>query len=296
MPSSMEFHIRVPVAFMGGLIGYKGETIQALKKETGCDVRIAPKEKTDLRKVTMSGNVEKGIQKIFEVFSQQLEKASSKQQASAENTDCEDEDAMNVTTAAIGWCEDDSNEKGALANMKREQAFSFKVEVAPNQVGAVIGKGGKSAESLRQTSNCQVKIQPHGEIEIAGKLEHVCNVMNIIWDNIKDTPSRPVPPPAIAQHLNSHSSGPDVEVILMIPSESVGVLIGKKGEHITQIRRHCVGVKIEISSEEGAARAQSFTNGTVQEFSMDKTMRKVTLRGTMGATALCHQILASYLI
>jgi len=49
------------------------------------------------------------------------------------------------------------------------------------------------------------------------------------------------------QHYNHN--GPDVEIVVMIPSGSIGVLIGKKGEHITRIRRHCVGVKIEISSE-----------------------------------------------
>eukprot|EP00397_Hematodinium_sp_SG-2012_P014929 GEMP01015191.1.p1 GENE.GEMP01015191.1~~GEMP01015191.1.p1 ORF type:complete len:292 (+),score=53.37 GEMP01015191.1:169-1044(+) len=291
----MEFNMRVPVAFMGGLIGYKGETIQAFKKDTGCDVRIAPKEKTDMRKVSISGNIEVGIEKMFEVFSAQLEKASSGKE-NGDSNHRNSSDSANENNAAF-WCEmENPAERGALSHMKKEQAFAFKVEVASNQVGAVIGKGGKSAESLRQTSHCQVKIQPHGEIEIIGKLEHVSNVMQIIWESIKHTPSRPLPPPAMAQHFNSLSSGPEVEVVLMIPSESVGLLIGKRGEHITQIRRHCVGVKIEISSEEGAARAQSTTHGNVQEFSMDKTMRKVTLRGSISATALCHQILASYLI
>lgn len=236
----MDFSIRVPVAFMGGLIGYKGETIQSFQKETGCDARIAPKEKTDLRKVTLLGQVDKGIERMFEIFTAQLQQA----------------------------------EKGALSKMEKDQDFTFKAEVAPNQVGAVIGKQGKNAELLRQKSNCTVKIQVHGEIVCTGKIEDIGHAMINIWNQVKQTPSRPIPPPT--------TTGPEIEVTLMIPSESVGVIIGKRGENITQIRRHCSSVKIEISREEGDDRKTD-------------SLRKVTLRGNMGSTAVCHHMLASYL-
>jgi len=290
-----EFHIYVPAPLVGGLIGYNGKTIEALKKDTGCDVIISAKKKVKHRKVTFSGNVEDGLKRIFEQFASQVEKAEysmksvgSPQKTSWRRESWTDEFSSESSEMIADWS-DVASEKEVLFNVNKVKVF--KVGVTPNQVSAIIGKGGERVENLRKSFKCSIRIQQNGEIDVIGQLEPVSRVLNCIWKSIENIPrNQPSLTPQF-QHLPMHGS--DVDVVIMMPTESIGPLIGKNGTQITQIRRNCVGVKIIIENGERSAVGHNFAD--VPEFSMHRTMRMVTLKGNLGKIMSCLQILGTYM-
>jgi len=236
----MEMHLQVPIAFMGGLIGMGGETLKRLELETGCKFRIAPKEKAFLRLVVLSGNtIGDALVVMFNLFADEICKA----------------------------------DQGALSTKDIGSTFIFKINVGSNQVGAIIGKAGKGAEALRADHNCSVKIKGHGEVELEGSIKCIQGATLSIWEMIQT-----VMPSRMPSLSNTQYAGPEIEVDILFSDEIIGMIIGKRGETISGIRKECRGVHIEIQGEK-------FADGR----------RYIKLKGTCSATARAHQLLAFYI-
>eukprot|EP00397_Hematodinium_sp_SG-2012_P013636 GEMP01013855.1.p1 GENE.GEMP01013855.1~~GEMP01013855.1.p1 ORF type:complete len:257 (+),score=47.19 GEMP01013855.1:57-827(+) len=235
---TLEYHLHVPIAFMGGLIGMGGETVKKLQNDSECEFRIAPKEKTELRSVILVGsNIPVALEMMFELFKEEITKAA----------------------------------QGALAPKNLTDVFTFKISVAVNQVGAIIGKGGKGVEQLREQFKCSVKVKGQGDVELSGTVDAIKGATLGIWQQISTVlPSR-LPP------TSTMFAGPEIEVELIMMDETIGMLIGKRGETISQIRKQSRGVMIEIPSEKVDGK------------------RRIKLKGTCGATARAHQVIATHI-
>merc|ERR1719253_1836868 len=73
---------------------------------------------------------------------------------------------------------------------------------------------------------------------------------------------------------------------LSLPDDTVGMLIGRRGNTISSIRRECAGVRIDIESPaEG--------NETDREGATNAGSREVILRCTIRATSRAHQMIAA---
>lgn len=216
-----------------------GETVKKLQTETGCEFRIAPKEKAEHRLVILAGDtIADALERIFTLFAAEIAAA----------------------------------EQGALATKDIGSVFVFKLSVGSNQIGAIIGKGGKGAEKLREDYKCSVKIKGQGEVELEGTIHAIKGATIGIWEQISSVlPSR-------LPAANAMYAGPDIEVDFLMPDELVGMIIGKRGETISNIRKESRNVLIEISSEKEA-----------------DGRRRIKLKGTCGATCRAHQLIASYI-
>ncbi|CAD7934334.1 unnamed protein product [Amoebophrya sp. A25] len=275
-----ELSIRVPVAFMGGLIGYQGETIRKIQQDSGAAVKVFPRDPRvlDMRQVIISKDVEAGITAMFDVFERELKNAS----------------------------------KGQLARLADDHQFSFKVDVASNQIGAVIGKRGAGAHSIRENSGCQMRIQGEGEVQLTGMLSQVKKAMHGVWESIEEIPSLYNIMRVSESFYKSPLAGPTVNVVLHLPDDTVGMLIGRRGATISSIRRECTGVRIDIDSssiplnkneEKNSASKPSNNSTTYNNFSNNTnsantsdsgtSLREVSLRGTLRATCRAHQMIAA---
>ena len=82
--------------------------------DSGAVIKVSPKDprgKAELREVVVMKNIEAGLRAMFDIFVH----------------------------------EQGTSERGTLARLGADHEFLFKVDVASNQVGAVIGKAGKGA-------------------------------------------------------------------------------------------------------------------------------------------------------
>eukprot|EP00392_Amoebophrya_sp_AT5.2_P000173 g173.t1 len=257
-----ELSIRVPVAFMGGLIGYQGDTIRKIQLDSGAAIKVLPRDPrvVDMRQVIIAKDVDAGIQAMFLVFDRELKNAT----------------------------------KGQLARMSEDHVFNFKVDVASNQIGAVIGRRGQGAISIRETSGCNVKIQGEGEVHLSGQLLQIRDAMQAVWESIKEIPSLYNIMRVSESFYKSPLAGPTINVVLHLPDDTVGMLIGRRGNTISSIRRECTGVRIDIESsthpsKEGAISTTS--SGASQ--GPQEGIREVILRGTVRATCRAHQMIAA---
>ncbi|CAD7969614.1 unnamed protein product [Amoebophrya sp. A120] len=268
--SRAELSIRVPVAFMGGLIGYQGDTIRKIQSDSGSTIKVFPRDPrvVDMRQVIITKDVEAGVEAMFDVFERELKNAT----------------------------------KGQLARLGEDHLFSFKVDVASNQIGAVIGRRGQGAHSIRETSGCTVKIQGEGEVQLSGKLPQIREAMRAVWASIKEIPSLYNIMRVSESFYKSPLAGPIIECVLRLPDDTVGMLIGRRGNTISTIRRECTGVRIDIESGtnpgDPAALKTNHHGGIINQGlgrggMPDEPTREVVLRGTMRATCRAHQMIAA---
>jgi len=132
--------------------------------------------------------------------------------------------------------EDMSKRSHYIPDMQNEGTFHLKTLVPSVAAGAIIGKGGETIAQLQKDTNAQVKMSKANEFYpgtmervclITGSVEAILNVLSFIMKKIIEKP----------------------EVKILVPNSTAGMIIGKGGTYIKQIKEES-GAYVQISQKD----------------------------------------------
>ncbi|XP_037963355.1 RNA-binding protein Pasilla isoform X4 [Plutella xylostella] len=136
-----------------------------------------------------------------------------------------------------------------------EPTYHFKVLVPSMVAGAIIGKGGETIAQLQKDTGARVKMSKShdfypGTTEraclITGSVEGIMVVLEFIMEKIKEKPElvKPFPDAADAKMPQDR----DKQVKILVPNSTAGMIIGKGGNYIKQIKEQS-GSYVQISQK-----------------------------------------------
>ncbi|XP_041969537.1 RNA-binding protein Nova-1 isoform X2 [Aricia agestis] len=136
-----------------------------------------------------------------------------------------------------------------------EPTYHFKVLVPSMVAGAIIGKGGETIAQLQKDTGARVKMSKShdfypGTTEraclITGSVEGIMVVLDFIMEKIKEKPElvKPFPEGVDAKMPQDR----DKQVKILVPNSTAGMIIGKGGNYIKQIKEQS-GSYVQISQK-----------------------------------------------
>ncbi|XP_070503502.1 RNA-binding protein Pasilla isoform X3 [Chironomus tepperi] len=132
--------------------------------------------------------------------------------------------------------------------------YHFKTLVPSVAAGAIIGKGGETIASLQKDAGARVKMSKShdfypGTTErvclISGNVDGILTVLDFIMDKIREKPD-------LTKPLNDADAKQqqerDKQVKILVPNSTAGMIIGKAGAYIKQIKEES-GSYVQISQK-----------------------------------------------
>jgi RNA-binding protein Nova len=168
---------------------------------------------------------------------------------------------QNVTAGQKRQNSDNSGPASKRAHMS-DAEVQIKILIPAAAVGALIGKGGEAMKNLKNESGCRVNMSKnqefyHGTNEricvVKGKVNSCNLVLQAIIDKIKEK----------ADSTSSKSTDFDLngferakQMKLVVPNTSAGMVIGKSGASIKEIRES-TGATIQVYPKAGSDEAKN---------------------------------------
>jgi far upstream element-binding protein len=240
---------------VGLIIGRQGENLRRIEADTNCRVQfLAAADGGPFRQCRISGprprraEVKEAINRIIE----------------------------DSGMGALNRPQEKSREvnKGSGATVLREGEDHMQIMVPDRTVGLIIGRGGETIRDLQERSGCHINIVGESKsvnglrpVNLIGTVEAAARAKDFILEIVdsdtrgdgpaakKAAPvliSRSEPPPRDA----TSSAGPDkVNDSIYVPSDAVGMIIGKGGETIREMQ-NTTGCKINVAQSSGPGETQ----------------------------------------
>ncbi|XP_066262269.1 RNA-binding protein Pasilla isoform X3 [Euwallacea similis] len=134
--------------------------------------------------------------------------------------------------------------------------YHFKVLVPSVAAGAIIGKGGETIAQLQKETGARVKMSKShdfypGTTErvclITGSVDAILIVLDFIMEKIREKPdlTKPVIEAGDSSKLTQER---DKQVKILVPNSTAGMIIGKAGNYIKQIKESS-GSYVQISQK-----------------------------------------------
>ncbi|KAL1513686.1 hypothetical protein ABEB36_003063 [Hypothenemus hampei] len=133
--------------------------------------------------------------------------------------------------------------------------YHFKVLVPSVAAGAIIGKGGETIAQLQKETGARVKMSKShdfypGTTErvclITGSVDAIMTVLNFIMEKIREKPD--LTKPVIEAGDSKLTQERDKQVKILVPNSTAGMIIGKAGNYIKQIKETS-GSYVQISQK-----------------------------------------------
>ncbi|XP_054092030.1 RNA-binding protein Pasilla isoform X4 [Zeugodacus cucurbitae] len=164
-------------------------------------------------------------------------------------------------SSASCWCYGESVCSGIEVEIENNNNFShgdssyhMKILVPAVASGAIIGKGGETIASLQKDSGARVKMSKShdfypGTTErvclITGSVDGIMSVMDFIMDKIREKPDLTT---KIIDTDSKQNQDRDKQVKILVPNSTAGMIIGKGGAFIKQIKEES-GSYVQISQK-----------------------------------------------
>ncbi|XP_017845326.1 RNA-binding protein Nova-1 isoform X3 [Drosophila busckii] len=139
-------------------------------------------------------------------------------------------------------------------NHHGDTTFHMKILVPAVASGAIIGKGGETIASLQKDTGARVKMSKSHDF-YPGTTERVClitgspdgimNVVDFIMDKIREKPDLAT---KIIDTESKQAQERDKQVKILVPNSTAGMIIGKGGAFIKQIKEES-GSYVQISQK-----------------------------------------------
>uniref|UniRef100_A0A8C9TQA9 Insulin-like growth factor 2 mRNA binding protein 2b n=1 Tax=Scleropages formosus TaxID=113540 RepID=A0A8C9TQA9_SCLFO len=235
----------VPTQFVGAIIGKEGLTIKNVTKQT--------QSKVDIHRKEYAGATEKPI-----------------------TIHSTPEGCSSACRMIMDIMQKEANET------KAAEEIPLKILAHNSLVGRLIGKEGRNLKKIEQETGTKITISslqdltiynPERTITVKGSIEACCKAEVEIMKKLREAHDNDIAainlqpnlipglnlnalgifstglPAPLTAHSSS-SQAPEQEVVyLFIPTQAVGALIGKKGQHIKQLARFA-GASIKIAPAE----------------------------------------------
>uniref|UniRef100_A0A8B9CTP9 Insulin like growth factor 2 mRNA binding protein 2 n=1 Tax=Anser brachyrhynchus TaxID=132585 RepID=A0A8B9CTP9_9AVES len=237
-PKQLDFPLRmlVPTQFVGAIIGKEGLTIKNLTKQT--------QSKVDIHRKENAGAAEKPI-----------------------TIHATPEGCSEACRMILDIMQKEADET------KSAEEIPLKILAHNSLVGRLIGKEGRNLKKIEQDTGTKITISPLQDltiynpertITVKGSTEACSNAEVEIMKKLREAYENDV---VAVNSSSAYLSGlygaspvgafphqhplPEQEVVnLFIPTQAVGAIIGKKGQHIKQLARFA-GASIKIAPAEG---------------------------------------------
>mmetsp|Transcript_15878 Transcript_15878/g.39720 ORF Transcript_15878/g.39720 Transcript_15878/m.39720 type:complete len:1963 (+) Transcript_15878:175-6063(+) len=257
--------MRVPHELIGMLIGRGGETIKELKKESGaridiCKEPVEPNSQDCL--VHLSGPpecVDYAKKMIEDMLSRSRERSGM--QAALENRE----------RSRSRSCSRSRSRSRSRSGDRGGGPRQTTVYVAHELIGMLIGKGGETIKTISKDSGARIEIckdeaaerEERRPVLVSGPPDCIERAKRMIEETLgRSREKRQEESERDARSY--HGSGPKV---IHVPSELVGILIGRGGETIKAVSRD-TGARIEVSKDEREGADRSVTiSGRPEEIS-----------------------------
>ncbi|XP_023034603.1 RNA-binding protein Pasilla isoform X2 [Drosophila willistoni] len=150
-------------------------------------------------------------------------------------------DYKTASSSSSCWCYGDST-------------YHMKILVPAVASGAIIGKGGETIASLQKDTGARVKMSKShdfypGTTErvclITGSTEGIMTVLDFIMDKIREKPDLTT---KIIDAESKQTQERDKQVKILVPNSTAGMIIGKGGAFIKQIKEES-GSYVQISQK-----------------------------------------------
>ncbi|OXB65269.1 hypothetical protein ASZ78_001576 [Callipepla squamata] len=237
-PKQLDFPLRmlVPTQFVGAIIGKEGLTIKNLTKQT--------QSKVDIHRKENAGAAEKPI-----------------------TIHATPEGCSEACRMILDIMQKEADET------KSAEEIPLKILAHNSLVGRLIGKEGRNLKKIEQDTGTKITISPLQDltiynpertITVKGSTEACSNAEVEIMKKLREAYENDI---VAVNSSSAYLSGlygaspvgafphqhplPEQEVVnLFIPTQAVGAIIGKKGQHIKQLARFA-GASIKIAPAEG---------------------------------------------
>ncbi|GAM85235.1 hypothetical protein ANO11243_032390 [Dothideomycetidae sp. 11243] len=255
--------ITVKSALVGLIIGRAGENLRRVESETGARVQFVPAREPGAaqRQCTISGTLrqrEAAKREIFQTiedngggggaaFDTRGSSARASQQPPSRSTN---------TGGAIG------------SSVVPEGEVSRQILVPDKTVGLIIGRGGETIRDIQDRSGCHINIVGENKsiggrrpVNLIGSKESADKAEALIWEIVdsdtrggqQDAPNNNAGPGRRAPDMGSFppqargfEDNDKATESIFVPSEAVGMIIGKGGESIKEMQNQ-TGCKINVN-------------------------------------------------
>ncbi|VDO31622.1 unnamed protein product [Onchocerca flexuosa] len=150
--------------------------------------------------------------------------------------------------------------KKAHVSDTEDNMVQVKVLIPSAAVGALIGKGGETMRNLKSESGCRLQMSKNQEVYpgtnericlVKGKIASVLKVSDVILEKIREKVDNNTPSD-IFDHKGMERKN---EMKLVVPNTSAGMVIGKSGARIKEIREQ-TGANIQVYPKAGSQEAK----------------------------------------
>ncbi|KAI1003727.1 hypothetical protein K3495_g4483 [Podosphaera aphanis] len=247
---------------VGLIIGRSGENLRRVEADSGCRVQfvMGPEDSGPYRQCKLSGS-----------------KASRIKAKSEINRIIDDSGmAANARAAAERMKEAPSGRAFSHQPALRDGEDSMQIMVPDKTVGLIIGRGGETIRDLQERSGCHVNIVGEQKsvnglrpVNLIGSREAAARAKDLIMEIVesdsktatgKERVSAQRDAPRDAAYggnssAYSMSGGDKISDSIFVPSEAVGMIIGKGGETIKDIQI-TTACKINVSPQSGSGEVE----------------------------------------
>lgn len=243
--------ILIDSALVGLVIGRQGENLRRIEEDTGTRIQFVtgPEVGGPQRQCKITGNPRARIDAKREI-----------------NRIIEENGGNPPREAQAGRGSSRASAKAGHQPALREGENSIQIMVPDRTVGLIIGRGGETIRDLQERSGCHVNIVGENKsvnglrpVNLIGTPQAAARAKELILeivDSDTKTLAQGGPPQDGGRRgefdsFGGGSSGSKINDTIMVPSDSVGMIIGKGGETIKEMQ-NSTGCKINVSQASGA--------------------------------------------
>ncbi|KAI1428420.1 hypothetical protein F5Y12DRAFT_23973 [Xylaria sp. FL1777] len=252
--------IEIESSLVGLIIGRQGENLRRVESETGCRVQF----------ISPSG--EPGLYRQCKITGPRARRAEAK---TAINRIIEDSGMGAIARAGLDPSHKGGRGPGAPVvaggaggpATLRDGEDCVQIMVPDRTVGLIIGRGGETIRDLQERSGCHINIVGESKsvnglrpVNLIGPHHAAAQAKELILEIVdSDTrngnnpeTNKPARPPKNDNysHDNAQGGGDKINDSIYVPSEAVGMIIGKGGETIREMQS-TTGCKINVSQSSG---------------------------------------------
>jgi RNA-binding protein Nova len=153
------------------------------------------------------------------------------------------------------------------AHVPGDTDVQIKILIPSGAVGALIGKGGETMRNLKNDSGCRVQMSKNQEVYrgthericlVKGKITSTMMVMQAILEKIQEKIDEKCP----SDQYDLKGMERSKEMKLVMPNTSAGLVIGKGGNSIKEIRESA-GASIQVYPKAGSEEAKISTERVI---------------------------------
>ena len=246
--------VMIDSSVVGLVIGRQGENMRRLEADTRTRIQFAPNsEKTgSTRRCTITGS-KSAIDYAIHEINRTIEENDKAPKAGSGRAPPPPDRNLSIEPSA----------NGTHKSIPRKEESTTIIHVPSKTVGLVIGKGGESIKNLQDRSHCHVNIMPEEQtvnglrpVHLIGTPQQAAVAQDLIME-IVHTDSKKLPDQGVAARDGVNAMALGVKALndkvtdcIIVPSEAVGMIIGKGGETIRDMQ-DSTNCKINVSQPSG---------------------------------------------